>query len=119
MARGSDEDDLPIRRTHAATLARLIGERLTRREALTGLLASGAGAALAGGPWGRDAQAATRNISTLTFRAPKHAIGDDHALAPGHAGQILIRWGDPVLPGAPAFDPARQSAADQARQFGY
>jgi len=136
VARGSDEDDLPIHRPHAATLARLIGERLTRRETLTGLLASGAGAALAGGPWGRDAQAAPpragesprasniaplsgRGASTLTFRSARHAIGDDHALAPGHAGQILIRWGDPVLPGAPAFDPARQSAADQARQFGY
>ncbi|MBM3567105.1 MAG: DUF839 domain-containing protein, partial [Alphaproteobacteria bacterium] len=119
MARGSDQDDFPVRRPHAATLARLIGERLTRREALAGLIVSGAGAALAGGSLGREALAATRGISTLTFRSPRHAIGDDHGVAPGYAGQILIRWGDPVLPGAPAFDVGAQTAAAQAAQFGY
>ncbi|MEK7245160.1 MAG: alkaline phosphatase PhoX, partial [Pseudomonadota bacterium] len=60
-----------------------------------------------------------RGVSTLTFRSPRHAIGEDHALAPGHAGQVLIRWGDPVLADAPAFDVTKQNAAAQARQFGY
>ncbi len=114
MARGSDQDDLPVRRPHAATLARLIGERLTRRQAMaaTGLLAGGALFAGAAG-------AATRDISTLTFRSPRHAIGDDHGVAPGYAGQVVIRWGDPVLSGAPAFDVGAQTAAAQAAQFGY
>ena len=31
----------------------------------------------------------------------------------------MIRWGDPVLPGAPAFDPTKQTAAGQKLQFGY
>lgn len=32
---------------------------------------------------------------------------------------MLIRWGDPVLPGAPAFDPMNQTAEAQKQQFGY
>ena len=32
---------------------------------------------------------------------------------------MLIRWGDPVVAGAPAFDPTGQTAAAQSKQFGY
>jgi uncharacterized protein len=38
---------------------------------------------------------------------------------PGYEQGIVIRWGDPVVPGAPAFDFANQTAAAQARQFGF
>ncbi len=118
MTGESDGDDRPIARDHAPSLARLIAERMGRREMVAGLLAGAAGAALAGLVPG-ESRAATRGISTLTFRSPRHAIGEDHRVAPGHAGQVLIRWGDPVLANAPAFDPAAQTAAAQARQFGY
>ncbi|MDX2357509.1 PhoX family phosphatase [Dietzia sp. PP-33] len=37
----------------------------------------------------------------------------------GHSSQVVIRWGDPVIPGAPAFDFENQSAAAQALQYGY
>ncbi|MBL1073072.1 PhoX family phosphatase [Nocardia sp. 2] len=37
----------------------------------------------------------------------------------GYEQNVVIRWGDPVLPDAPAFDIAKQSAAAQAKQFGY
>ena len=40
-------------------------------------------------------------------------------VAEGYDVQMLIRWGDPVVAGAPAFDPANQTAAAQAKQFGY
>ncbi|MGI3222632.1 PhoX family protein [Streptomyces sp. GTA36] len=37
----------------------------------------------------------------------------------GYSQQIVIRWGDPLLAGAPRFDAHKQSPKAQARQFGY
>jgi len=37
----------------------------------------------------------------------------------GYEHDVLIRWGDPVIPDAPEFDFANQTAAAQAKQFGF
>lgn len=37
----------------------------------------------------------------------------------GYAHNVVIRWGDPVLPGAPAFDFDYQTPEAAAQQFGY
>lgn len=37
----------------------------------------------------------------------------------GYGQSVVIRWGDPVVPGAPKFDFRNQTAAAQAKQFGY
>ncbi|OLR91009.1 PhoX family protein [Actinokineospora bangkokensis] len=45
---------------------------------------------------------------------------EDRIVTPeGYQQSVVIRWGDPVLPGAPAFDFDNQTAAGQAKQFGY
>ncbi|MGW1157434.1 PhoX family protein [Streptomyces sp. NPDC002519] len=45
---------------------------------------------------------------------------DDIVTVPdGYRQNVVIRWGDPILRGAPAFDPENQTAAAQAGQFGY
>ncbi|WP_017581166.1 PhoX family protein [Nocardiopsis valliformis] len=45
---------------------------------------------------------------------------DDALTVPKHYEQhVIIRWGDPVLPGAPEFDVNAQTAEAQAQQFGY
>jgi hypothetical protein len=64
----------------------------------------------------RSAQAATPSFG---FAEIKAGVDPNHHVAPGYRTEILIRWGDPVLPGAPEFDPAAQSAEKQAGQFGY
>ncbi|WP_197319594.1 PhoX family phosphatase [Saccharomonospora sp. NB11] len=45
---------------------------------------------------------------------------DDAVTVPeGYDHRVVIRWGDPVLPGAPQFDFHNQTAEAQSRQFGY
>jgi secreted PhoX family phosphatase len=106
------------------TFGDVVAARFDRRDLLRGLLGVGAIAAVvtpralaAGG-----AQAAEAAPSADTrFPFAEIAAGSDahHHVAAGHDAEILIRWGDPVLPGAPAFDPRNQTAAAQAQQFGY
>jgi secreted PhoX family phosphatase len=57
--------------------------------------------------------------STLTFPELRHRMAQGDAVAEGYEIRTLIRWGDPLFADAPEFDAARQSAAAQARQFGY
>ncbi|MBF6213509.1 PhoX family phosphatase [Nocardia puris] len=45
---------------------------------------------------------------------------DDALVVPeGYEQSVVIRWGDPLFEDAPAFDFDNQTAAAQARQFGY
>ncbi|MBJ7321381.1 MAG: PhoX family phosphatase [Rhodococcus sp.] len=45
---------------------------------------------------------------------------DDAVTIPdGYEQQVVLRWGDPIFPDAPAFDADNQTAAAQERQFGY
>ena len=90
-----------------------IGELISRRAALRGLVAAGAATALSGMP----AQAA--GPSTLTFRELTLGMDDTQHVPEGYEAQVLIRWGDAVEAGAPPFDAGKLSAAAQEKQFGY
>ncbi len=107
---GRDTPDDQIMAAEDTTLSRHAPHFLTilRRA----LLAGTTGLALA------PRRGSASGPSSLTFAEVPPGIGPSHAIAPGYDAQVLIRWGDPVLPGAPAFDPVRQSAAAQAAQFG-
>lgn len=102
----------------------LINTRLSRRAALQGIMGAGA-AALFANRLVDEAVAQPAPIprqggpSTLTFNELRQQLSQDHAVADGYETQIIIRWGDPVLDGAPAYDPHKLTAEGQARQFGY
>jgi hypothetical protein len=107
----------------------VIAQRLGRRAALRGLLGAGAGIGLAERLLSSTAAVAQRahssgntpgaGISTLQFPELRHQSAEGDAVAEGHEIQVVLRWGDPILPDAPEFDPLKQSAEAQARQFGY
>ncbi|WP_243634545.1 PhoX family protein [Roseicella frigidaeris] len=96
----------------------LIAERLSRR-ALLG--AAGAAALAPARPAAAQDSGNTPDggPSSLGFPELRHQLAPRDAVAAGHAIQVVIRWGDPILADAPEHDPRQQSAAAQARQFGY
>lgn len=100
----------------------VVATRLSRRAALRGLMALGAGTALSG-PLGSvligRAQAADAAGSTLGFEEIAHGADEKHHVAKGYNADVLIRWGDRVIGNATEFDPSRQTAALQAQRFGY
>ncbi|WP_427006422.1 PhoX family protein [Pseudarthrobacter sp. H2] len=55
----------------------------------------------------------------FTAIAPVAATVDALTVPEGFSWQPVIRWGDPLFKDAPDFDLDRQTAAAQARQFGY
>ncbi|MHC0429302.1 PhoX family protein [Streptomyces sp. O3] len=68
-----------------------------------------------GGP-GRHGSRAARG---LRFDAVAPNTADQVTVPSGYEQNVVIRWGEPILRGAPAFDPENQTAKAQAGQFGY
>ncbi|WP_157554296.1 PhoX family protein [Nocardia crassostreae] len=98
---------------------------MSRRRVLQGgaavVLAVGAGSVLAA--CGDDA---TTNTASETgtgtgtgFTAVAPNKEDAVVIPEGYEQGVVIRWGDPVLKDAPNFDFANQTAAAQAKQFGF
>jgi secreted PhoX family phosphatase len=101
-----------------SALERIIAQRFSRRDVLK--LAAGLG----GLTLLRPIAAAPRDLAelsgtTLTFREVSRGADANLKVAEGYSTEVLIRWGDPVLPGGARFDPLRQSEASQAASFGY
>ncbi|NDH62373.1 MAG: PhoX family phosphatase [Alphaproteobacteria bacterium] len=123
MAAGNDNfidpEDIGSNLSTEPAIGELIARRLRRRDALRGLVGTGAAATLGGELLGGTAWAQPAGPSSLTFKEVAHGLDKTHHIPEGYEAQVLIRWGDPVAAGAPAFDPARLTAADQEKQFGY
>ncbi|MBB6629293.1 PhoX family phosphatase [Nocardioides sp. KIGAM211] len=104
---------------------------LTRRSVVAagGALAVGAVAATAyaqpaaaqasGAPRGAANAAARPHRLPFTPIQPVATTVDDMTVPAGYDWHPIIRWGDPILKGAPAFDANAQTPEAQAAQFGY
>lgn len=98
------------------TFEDVLAARLSRRGALGFLASTALGGALT--PLGAT-PAAAQARSSLTFRELSAKPSPTHAVAPGYRADVVVRWGDPVVSGAPAFDVHHLTAAAQSGQFGY
>jgi len=106
-------ENLGSNSSRETSIGELIRRRLGRREALYG-----AGAMIAAGAT-RPAMAQGGNPSSFSFPEVAHRSDATHHVPEGYEAQVLIRWGDPVVAGAPSFDPLKLDAAAQEKQFGY
>ncbi|MBN9537798.1 MAG: PhoX family phosphatase [Reyranella sp.] len=114
-----DPEDIGSNTSAEPSVGALIERRFGRRAALRGLVGVGAIAAFGNELMGSSALAQPRGPSSLTFEEVPHGLDQTHHVPTGYDAEVVIRWGDPVVAGAPAFDPANQTAAAQEKQFGY
>ena len=103
------------------TLGEVIAARFNRRDLLRGALAVTAiSATVSPVALAVSDKAHAQGMKTsFDFKEVTAGSDEHHYVAEGYDTDILIRWGDPVLPGAPAFDPLKQTAEAQKKQFGY
>ena len=110
-------EDIPTNPSDAPTLGEVVERRLSRRDLLRGALGVAAVGVL--GTLARVKDAGAAAAGAFTFEEISHGVDQTHHVAPGYSADVLIRWGDRVLAGAPAFNPGAHSAAAQLGQFGY
>jgi uncharacterized protein len=115
------------------TIGEIIDYRMSRRDLFrVGLVATAAAATPLLRPTKADAAVNTPNLPGLPGIARKpvesagftgiqaQAIADDVFRIPtGYESQVILRWGDPVVAGAPAFDLNNQSGEAQSKQVGF
>jgi len=112
------DDDFRVNPTETETIGDVLSSRMGRRSFLKGM---SFGAAVAGVTTmtSSAALALASPRSSTTFSELPLGYDSRHHVADGYDSQILLRWGDPILAKARAFDPRAQTVAGQKQQFGY
>lgn len=116
-------------------IASALSRRSMMRAAAVVTVAAAAGTATVIGSGGEQASAApaagaadldglghggkTDGARGLRFASVAPNKDDKVTVSEGYAQNVVIRWGEPILRGAPAFDADKQTAKAQAGQFGY
>ena len=102
----------------AATIGDIIDERLSRRGFLASLGATTAAVSVGCASTAQN-EPETRVAADFSFSEITRGADAYHHLPEEYVADIVLRWGDPVFEGAPAFDPYNQAASGQLKQFGY
>jgi secreted PhoX family phosphatase len=102
------------------TMGEIISKRFSRRNFLQGSLAVSAIAATVSPVALMTAdEAKAAGGSAFSFPEVEAGVDANHHVAEGYDADVLLRWGDGLFPDSPEFDPTKQTAEAQARQFGY
>lgn len=108
-----DRDDIPLNCSGNQPFYQIVQRRLSRRRLLqSGLAAIGAASASC-------TSQSPDPADSGVFVELAQGLDEDLHVAANHDAQVLLRWGDPLFPGAPEFDPLNQTADRQAQQFGF
>jgi secreted PhoX family phosphatase len=115
-----ESEDIGRNPTDNPTIGDVIAARLGRRDLLKGALGVAAIAATVSPlALATASRAKADNTTRFHFDEIEAGVDANHHVAAGYDADVLIRWGDPVVASAPAFDPHKQTAASQRQQFGY
>ena len=111
------DEDVPTNRSGNRPLGDILQAEVSRRNALKGGVAGAAGFIAAGAV--TTAAAAQSDAIVGNFDAIPTDSNDDISLPDGYTSQPLVPWGDPIVPGGPAFaQDASNTAEEQAEQLG-
>jgi secreted PhoX family phosphatase len=117
--RFEESENVGRNRTSNPTMGEIIGARYSRRELMRGALAVTAISTTFGPALLAASGVAKAATPSFAFEEIPAGVDADHHVAPGYRAEVLIRWGDPLVAGAPEFDPNAQTAEKQKLQFGY
>jgi uncharacterized protein len=99
------------------TLAEVVNRTIARRTLLKGMLAFPI--VTLAPPFLTPRAAHGAEIDQLRYQPISLNNGDEIKVAAGYRADVLLRWGDPIIRGAPEFDLHNQTPAAQSMQFGY
>lgn len=114
----ADSEDQVLSISPMTSMGALIAKRLSRRAVVVNAVVAAGGAAL-GLPLAGTGAGAQATQDRFDFPEIKAGLTADHAVPAGYRAETVIRWGDPVIPGAPAFDAQNQRATAQDELYGY
>ncbi len=112
-------DDVPLSPTHGESIGEIVSRRFNRRAILRGSLGAVAATTLFSSALFSASRLARPSENSSDFQEIEAGVDERHHVAEGYRADILLRWGDPLFPDSPAFDPKNQSAEAQLKQFGY